>query len=197
MRTTISNYRVLFDRQADGYMASTGSVSLHDGRLTLVFLYASDAARGLPQYRVDSDDLGRTWSEPAPFGPPLTNPQQQHQTVCLVGRTRRGTLIAAGCFLPVGIREDAEHYEQDILWRPSEALIGRQESGERELTWTRYPSATFTGEQFVERGLITRGGRIVLPIWGAARRGENWQCGVLLSDDDGVSWRHRVVGFEP
>ena len=71
MRTTISNYRVLFDRQSDGYPASTGSLSLHDGHLTLVFLYASDAARGLPQYRVDSDDLGRTWSEPQAFGTDL------------------------------------------------------------------------------------------------------------------------------
>src|SRR5688500_6240800 len=194
MRTTISTYRVLFDRQADGYLASTGSLSLHDGRLTLVFLYASDAARGLPQYRVDSDDLGRTWTEPRPFGPPLTDPEQQHQTVCLVGRTPRGTLIGCGFFLPVGIREDAEHYEQDILWRPNEALIGRQEAGATEMTWKRYPSGAFAGEQFVERGLITRAGRIVLPVWGAATRGENWQCGVLLSDDDGVSWTYRPVG---
>ena len=28
-------------------------------------------------------------------------------------------------------------------------------------------------------------------------RGDNWQCGVLLSDDGGRTLRYRQVGYEP
>ena len=47
------------------------------------------------------------------------------------------------------------------------------------------------------RGLFSRNGRIVLAIWGSAGKGENWQCGVLLSAADGKSWRYRQVGYAP
>ena len=40
-------------------------------------------------------------------------------------------------------------------------------------------------------------GRIVVAIYGGAKNGQNWQCGVLLSDDEGRSWRFRRVGYEP
>lgn len=32
---------------------------------------------------------------------------------------------------------------------------------------------------------------------GAIKRGENWRCGVLISDDDGQSWCSQTVGYEP
>ncbi|MCX6621372.1 MAG: sialidase family protein, partial [Acidobacteria bacterium] len=59
------------------------------------------------------------------------------------------------------------------------------------------PSGAFLGEQFPAPGLVLSGGRIVLQLWGARARGENWRCGVLLSDDDGLTWRYRDVGYEP
>ncbi len=34
-------------------------------------------------------------------------------------------------------------------------------------------------------------------MWGSAVRGDNWQCGVLLSDDGGRTLRYRQVGYEP
>ena len=60
----------------------------------------------------------------------------------------------------------------------------------------RYAPGTFLGEQFMERGLQLPSGRLVFAIWGCMTRGQNWRCGVLLSDDDGQNWRYRDVGYE-
>jgi hypothetical protein len=58
----------------------------------------------------------------------------------------------------------------------------------------KFETGTFLGEQFPAPGLILTDGRIVATLWGAAGSGGNWQAGVLLSDDDGFTWRYRVVG---
>ncbi|MCE9590958.1 MAG: glycoside hydrolase [Planctomycetes bacterium] len=195
---TVSNYRVLFDRQRQkGYRASYGSAAYRDGRLTLLFIRASDAVKGESMRLTTSDDLGRTWSAPVGFGPPLPPGfPDAHQTVNLTGVTPRGTLLGCGHYLPRGIREDGnhEHYIEDVAWRPCDALIGRQESSRSEMTWTRFPTGTFMGEQFLEPGIVTRTGRVVLALWGAQSKGDNWGCGVILSDDDGVTWRFRHIG---
>jgi hypothetical protein len=191
-RIAISNYRVLFDRQSEGFRASAASVDYHRGRLSLLFMYASDAEIGVPQHRAESLDMGQTWSAPGPYGPPLPDPVNQFQTVNFAGRTHRGTAVLAGM-----CRNKQPLEEHEPLWRPCEALIGRLEEGASQTTWMRFPRGTFSEEQFVAPGLITAAGRIVLTIWGSAAKGENWRCGVLLSDDDGQTWRYRMVGYEP
>ena len=197
-KVTLSNYRVLFDRQHKGYRASVATAALKGSRLQLVFMYASDGKRGLPQHTSFSDDLGKTWSSPTLFGPPMSNPDLQHQGVMLVGYTHSGTLIVSGFFAERGIRTDDENeqYFEDVAWRPTDVIIGRQESGQAEISFTKIPTGTFLGEQFAERGTVLESGRIMLPIWGSKNRGDNWGCGVLLSDDDGRTWRFRRVGLE-
>lgn len=190
----ITDYRVLFDRQRDGYRASSASADFFRGRLSLLFMFASDCLRGVPQYCVESADLGRTWSEPVTFGPPLSDLEKQFQAVYFSGRTGRGTSLLVGLFLAKGASEETL---QASAWLPGEVLIGRQEEGAARLDWTRHVSGTFLWEQYATPGLVTRTGRIVLTIWGAAAAGENWRCGVLLSDDDGRAWRYREVGYEP
>ena len=76
-------------------------------------------------------------------------------------------------------------------------IIGRKKFGASGFTYDYYKSGSFLGEQFVDQGISLRSGRILLPIWGALHQGDNWQCGVLLSDDDGESWRYRMVAYEP
>ena len=53
----------------------------------------------------------------------------------------------------------------------------------------------FLTEQFVP-GISLLDGRLVFTMWGSAVRGDNWQCGVLLSDDGGHTLRYRQVGYE-
>ncbi len=196
-----SDYRVLFDRHADGFSASSVSGDYYDGELALTIMRASDAQRGLQQWLIKSPDMARTWSKPHPFGPPLENPELQFQSINFAGRTPAGTLLFTGFFLAKGIREFTGNYEADLHFRPSQVIMGRQAKGESQITWTRHPSGAFFAEQFASPGVIMRHGkhpgRIVLPIYGSLVEGENLRCGMLLSDDDGLSWQYRQVGFNP
>jgi hypothetical protein len=186
-----SDYRVLFDRNSAGYPASSGSFVYRDGKLSMVFQKASDGDSGLQASLTESLDLGKTWTQPVPFGPAVVDAKTAFQACHFSGVSAKGTLIISGFFSPSGIQTSGE----GINWRPNTALIGCQPRRDREVEWTRYESGTFLGEQFVERGVVTRNGRIVLAIWGSAKKGDNWQCGVLLSDDDGKTWRYRQVGY--
>lgn len=49
----------------------------------------------------------------------------------------------------------------------------------------------------MSNGLQLLSGRLLFTIWGVATRGENWRCGVLISDDDGKTWRFNPGGYEP
>ena len=162
-----------------------------DGKLSMVFQKASDGDSGLQTSLTESLDLGKTWTQPVPFGPAVVDAKTGFQACHFSGVSAKGTLIISGFFNPSGIQTSGE----GINWRPNTALIGRQPRRDRDVAWTRYESGTFLGEQFVERGVVTRNGRIVLAIWGSAKKGDNWQCGVLLSDDDGKTWRYRQVGY--
>ncbi len=62
--------------------------------------------------------------------------------------------------------------------------------------WWR-PPAPYLIEQFVAPGIALPDGRLVFTMWGSAVCGDNWQCGVLLSDDGRHTLRHRHVGYEP
>lgn len=195
---TVYNYRLFFDRQREGHRASYGSVVPHRDQFLLLFLKASDGAKGQVSKLTRSADAGRTWSNPEPFGPPIAAEFPDcNQGLNLVTVTKAGTLLSCGYFIPQGIRENGnhEHYLADVAWRPCDALVGRQPADQDQMTWTRFPSGTFMGEQFLEPGLVSRTGRIILPLWGAKNKGDNWSCGVILSDDDGVTWRFRHVGL--
>lgn len=188
---TIEDYRIIYDDPA--HPASGAACVFHDNALWMTFLKASDAELGLWTSLTRSDDLGQTWSPPVPFGPPIIDPAAEFQGVCVAHSASDGRLIACGFHRPRGITEC-----DDMNWRPGDALIGRQRApGSHDFDWTRYPSGTFQGEQFVASGIRTRSGRIVFTIWGAMRQGENWWCGVLLSDDDAQTLCYRGVAYEP
>jgi hypothetical protein len=89
-----------------------------------------------------------------------------------------------------------ESYREDVRWRPSAALIGRRVPGQSAFRYQEYPSGTFLGEQFAAGGLALSNGRVLLQVWGARARGENWQAGVLISEDDGRTWRYRRSAYD-
>jgi len=193
-------YRVFYDPAPHGRRATWANVVPDGRRLDMVFTdFVEDDEAGALPYLVRSSDGGRTWSEPVAFGfefmRTLADPAKASSTLGIFGPTRRGATLAVGYHVVKGATK--ENYQEDIRYRASSLLVGRREEGAREFAFQAYPSGTFLGEQFGYGGLVLTGGRIVLQVWGAARDGENWQCGVLISDNDGRSWRYRQVGYEP
>lgn len=191
----VTGYRVLFDRQKEGFPASDVSCSYANGTLSLAFQKASDGARGLRPWVSQTHDLGLTWSEPAAFGPDIDDPANEFLKVSLMTPTTCDTELAVGYHVKRGTHD--RPIKGEIAWRPSGVIVGRRATGEKSFQWNRYPTGRFLGEQFTYAGLTAHNGRIVASIWGAKERGENWRCGVLLSDDDGMHWRYRDVGFAP
>ena len=194
----VTDYRIFFDRQADGYATIGGSLIEVGDELTGVFGSGpfEDDEAGQHPFLIRTRDWGRTWTEPEPFGPGVTgDPRRQSVGLCLSGPTQRGTILCHGCHMQLG--EGAEGFYEDLSYRAYTLLMGRREAGDADFRFQRYPSGAFLGEQFVERGVVLASGRVVLAIWGCRQRGENWRCGVLLSDDDGRTWRYRDVGYEP
>ncbi|MEW6751922.1 MAG: sialidase family protein [Candidatus Latescibacterota bacterium] len=197
-RIRITDYRVFYDGQASGHATIGGTlVRLGD---EWVAVYGSgpfeDDEAGQHPFLVRTRDWGRTWSVPEPFGPPLTgDPTRQSLGLGLHGPTRQGTLLAIGSHMRLA--EGAQRFYHDLSFRAYTLLIGRREVGAPDFAYQEHPPGTFLGEQFMERGVELASGRLVFTLWGVARRGENWQCGVTLSDDDGRTWRYRQVGYEP
>ncbi len=198
-RLVFGDYRVLYDAQKQGYRANSAGAALLDGQLDLVFTGAlNDDEAGTLPFLARSRDLGATWTAPQRFGAEIIgklirSPREEFLALTLFGPTRRQTLLSIGYHVRRGTRK--ESYREDVRWRPGALLIGRKAKGESAFTYQDYASGTFLGEQFGAPGLQTAGGRLVATLWGAARQGENWQCGVLLSDDDGLTWRYRQVGY--
>jgi len=194
----VADYRIFFDRQAYGYGTIGGSLVQQGDELVGVFgsgPFGDDEA-GQHPFLVRTRDWGHTWTEPEPFGPPVTGDRgRQSVGLCLSGPTQDGSLLTQGCHMQLG--KEAEGLYEDLSFRAYTMLMGRREAGETDFEYRRYPSGTFLGEQFVERGVVLASGRVVLAIWGCRERGENWRCGVLISDDDGRTWRYRDVGYEP
>jgi len=193
-RISLQDYRVFYaDQPTIG-----GSVVWEDGQLVAVFGSGpfEDDDAGQHPFRVRSADLGRTWSAPEPFGPPVVvHPEQESLSLTLFGPTAAGTFLAYGVHMRVH-SPTARRYE-DLQFRSYPLLIGRRVRGAADFAYRQYPSGTFLGEQFMERGLQLPSGRLVFALWGCMARGQNWRCGVLLSDDDGLTWHYRDVGYEP
>ena len=196
----VAEFRVLYDGQKNGYYASSGGAVLSGKKLELVFLKASDAAAGTLPYRIESPDLGHTWTKPRQFGTELLNrvvksSGAEFLGLNLFGPTRSGATLSIGFHTARPVREGS--YRQDVRWRPGAFLVGRRERGQDGFEYKQFPTCEFLGEQFAAPGIITSKGRLLLTIWGAAKKGENWQCGVLVSDDDGRTFGYRQLGYVP
>ena len=198
---SITDYRVFYDGQDMGYNTISGNFVKKDNILTGLFTGGpvGDMTTGKRPYLITSDDLGKTWTEPALFGQELLiNPAEWEKEAVrlgLFGPTRKGTLICLGDQFVEG--ENGSGALRDPQWRDHTLNIGRKEMNAEDWTYKRYPTGTFLGEQFAAGGLQLSDGRLIFTIWGAKNKGENWRCGVLISDDDGISWKYRDVAFEP
>ena len=197
------NYRVVFDGQAQGVRATGEGVVLRGRAMSMAIAdFVEDDEAGGKTYFTESRDRGRSWSAPVPFGTELTgslvkNPQQEFFWLTLAGPTARGTVLSLGYHLARGANtKDKKQYEEDTRFRPGTMLIGRAKMAGGPFEYQQYGSGAFLGEQFPAPGQVLPSGRIVLSVWGAKAKGENWRCGVLLSDDDGRTWRYRDVGYE-
>ena len=194
----IKDYKVFYDGQDKGYGTIYGSLIKTKDELTGVFVgggkYEDDEI-GMRPFITKTKDQGTTWSEPAPFGNELIgNPDRESLTLGVFGPTKKGTLIARGFHYKAG--DSTKEFYEDPQWRTYKLVVGRKEKNDKDFVYKNYPSGTFLGEQFMEGGLQLANGRILFSIWGAKNKGENWRCGVLISDDDGISWRYKDVAYE-
>ncbi len=198
VKLAFDDYRVFFDGQENGYGTIGGSFVQENDSLYCIIMSGSgyeDDEKGQRPYVIKTGDLGRTWTSPAPLAHELMkHPDHESLILGTSGFTQKGTLIVNGFYYHVG---DSSLLYKDTNWRTYDLIIGRREKNDRSFSFERHPSGTFMGEQFMERGLQLPNGRLVYAVWGANEKGENWRCGVLLSDDDGKSWRYRDVAYEP
>ncbi len=199
-----TTYSVLFDQQKQGFPATSATLISTPGELRMLILSAieDDEAGGLT-YVTRSADTGRTWTLPDLFGSELRpalikDPAREFLWLAMAGPTRRQTVLSVGYHLARGAPTgDRAAYDEAERWRPGTALIGRQEFGRGPFAYQQYPTGAFLGEQFVAPGIVSASGRVLLTVWGAMKKGENWRAGVLLSDDDGRNWRYRETGYQP
>ena len=197
-KITFSDYRIFYDGQSDGYGTIGGTfVNQEEGIFGLITSGGGheDDEKGASPFFIKTVNLGETWSEPKPFASYfIDDPRNESLHLGFSGPTDHGTIITNGFHFKVG---DSSLVYEELDWRAYTLLIGRKEKGTSEFTYKEYPSGTFLGEQFMERGLQLSSGRLIYSIWGSKNKGENWRCGVLLSDDDGISWKYRDVAYEP
>ncbi len=199
-----SRYRIVMDRAAEGFPVTSNHGVLLGREFRTVFSgFLHDEEEGGTTRVTSTFDEGRSWTAAEPFGKELVGsvvktPETEFLALGICGPTRKGTVLATGYHQARGSRAgDKKLYDEDQRWRPGTGLIGRQTAGKGPFAYQVYPTGTFLGEQFLAPGVVLANGRIVLQIWGARVRGENWRCGVLLSDDDGLNWRYHDVGYEP
>ncbi|MEO7650656.1 MAG: sialidase family protein, partial [Bryobacteraceae bacterium] len=200
VRIEFTDYTVLYDPSAQGMRANSAYAVLTQGTLELVFTgpIEDDEAGTIP-FLTETRDWGKSWSKPRVFGAEFSKESSDpdHRPSIFLapfGPTPAGTILSVGYRVGKGV--NLKTVKEDMRWRSSSALVGRRPKSSQTFSYTNYAPGTFLGEQFAYPGLVA-GNRIILQIWGAGRQGENWQCGVLLSDDDGRTWRYRQVGYEP
>ncbi len=197
---TISGYRVFYDGQDKGINTISGHFLIDDDTLKGLFTGGpvTDLTTGKRPYFISSTDTGKTWSDPVLFGKELLiNPEEYEKEALrlgIFGPTKNGTLLCSGDQFTEG--DKGSGVLKDPQWRDNTLIIGRKDNASEKWTYKRYPSGTFLGEQFVDGGLQLSDGRIIFTVWGAKNKGENWRCGVLISDDDGISWKYRDVAYE-
>ena len=197
----IKDYRVFYDGQDEGYNTIGGHFIFKEGgELIGVFTggKVGDYETDKKPFLIRSNDTGKTWSKPELFAQSvLINPKESEKGglgMSISGPTLKGTLLAIGNQLREG--KEGSGKVADPQWRDNTLIIGRKENNAQKWAYNFYPSGTFLGEQFVGGGLQLPDGRLIFTIWGAKNKGENWRCGVLISDDDGISWKYRDVAYE-
>ena len=123
-----------------------------------------------------SDAERGTWSEPDPSGPPLAHPDTNSRA------SPPRTCWTTEPWSPAA-----------SIWRKG---FDRRQRRARPVSAQRHPHRApraGCGPVLLEPDR----GRLVFSMRGSAARGDNWQCGVLLSDDGGRTLRYRQVGYEP
>lgn len=203
-RVTIGKPEVFLDLRDKGFRdiiigtlfeEENGSLSFRFPH-SVISDYLEDDFVGIHDYITLSWDNGRTWGDPAlSTMPRVKDMNKESFNFGPVFRTREGTILYYGIHQVLDTEEGTAHKNMDL--RDYMNLYARQEKGETNLRIQEWPPGTFMGEQFVQSGLQLPSGRLLFTIWGIDKRGENWRCGVLLSDDDGRTWRLRTVGYEP
>jgi len=203
---TVEDFGIFLDLRDQGYgdviggslfTEDNGDLSFRFGH-SLISDYTEDDWVGTHMHIVRSQDGGQTWSTPKRISMPRVKDLERESfswgPFC---RTREGTVLYTGIHQVLDAQEGTRH--SDLAMRDYMLLYARREKGQAEgnMPIVEWPSGTFMGEQFLEGGFQLPSGRLMFTMWGVATRGENWRCGVLLSDDDGRTWRFNTVGYEP
>ncbi|MDD5598832.1 MAG: sialidase family protein [Victivallaceae bacterium] len=202
IKIRIAEIFTFFDKSDKGFSDTiSGTWSQSDGNLRMFIPhclssdYCGDDFVGKQPYEVISRDGGLTWTDPEIVRlDRVKAPEEETLVLDLWGPTKAGTELCYGFRqtpVPDGVKQHNQVFRDYLL------LIGRKEREDNNFSFREYPSGTFMGEQFMDGGLQLPSGRLVFSLWGAMMHGENWRCGVLLSDDDGRNWRFRTVGYEP
>lgn len=207
-RSTVKmeDFGVFLDLRERGYKDVVGGTLFTEdnGDLSFFFFhsyisdYVEDDWVGTHDHVVRSKDGGQNWSDPELIT------MQRMKDITRESfwwrpffRTREGTVLYSGMHQVLDAEEGTHH--QDMSLRDYMLLYARREKGQPEsrMKIIEWPSGTFMGEQFLEGGFQLPSGRLIFTMWGIDVRGENWRCGVLISDDDGRTWRFNTVGYEP
>ena len=192
-----------FDKREKGFKDTiNGTWSFVDGNIRMYFThslisdYLEDDWVGTHTYEVFSNDQGKTWTDPKRvLLPRVKNLEKESLCLGLWGPAVAGTELCFGFHQALDRSDGTVHHDMSL--RNYMMLLGRREKGRMDHDLKECPPGTFMGEQFMEGGFQLPSGRLVFTLWGTMQRGENWRCGVLLSDDDGQTWRFRTTGYEP
>jgi len=203
-QVTITGLETFLDLREQGYKDVIGGVLFEedDGALScrfghsLIADYCEDDWVGTHDHVVYSRDGGKTWSAPKLVTlPRVKNLKRESFGFGPFFRTRAGTVLYTGIHQVLEGEEGTRH--RDMSMRDYMMLYARREKGESAVAIVEWPPGVFMGEKFLEGGLQLPSGRLVFTMWGLDQRGENWRCGVLLSDDDGKTWRFVTSAYEP
>jgi len=205
-KVTIEDFGVFLDLRDQGYgdviggslfAEDNGDLSFRFGH-SLISDYTEDDWVGTHGHVVRSKDGGKTWSVPELVTMPrVKDLKKESFSWGPFFRTEQGTVLYTGIHQVLDAEEGTRQH--DLSMRAYMLLYARREKGQDEsaVEIIEWPSGTFMGEQFLEGGLQLPSGRLIFTMWGVLHRGENWRCGVLISDDDGKTWRFKTVGYEP
>lgn len=162
----------------------------------LIMDHLADHVLGSHTHVVRSSDGGNTWGAPELITLPRVKDLKRESLFWYpFVRTIAGTVLYTGSHQVF----DADGKCHDLSSGKYSLLYARRAKtqSENEMEIVEWPVGMFMNESFFEGGFQLPSGRLVYTMWGIAERGENWRCGVMISDDDGKTWRFNTVGYEP